>query len=188
MVGCVGWMAYSLQLWGQREVLWRKPFYYGILIYLLRSKRGNLHRFLKYVHFSWISDNFQRWTLPGILMTKQNGSESTGFCWKKSFFETHGPFFKAKSGWWFQIFFHFHLYLGKWSNFTTQYFSNALKPPTRKFILLESTGSISRGLVFTNSAWNMVPLQFFTSWFLWLLHYIPKKLPLVGSNAPPSDQ
>ena len=41
-----------------------------------------------------------------------------------------------ETGWWFEIFiniFYFHPYLGKWSKFD-EYFSDGLKPPTRKFI------------------------------------------------------
>lgn len=54
-----------------------------------------------------------------------------------------------------------------------------------KFILLESDCSISGGLVFIYSAGHAAS-QFFTSYF-WLLHYIQKKLPLVGSMLPPQS-
>ena len=72
MVGCVGWMAYSLQLWGRRGTVWRKPFFiwhFDIPAKLLRSKHGNLHRFLKYVHISEIC----RDNIPGSVIISKDG-------------------------------------------------------------------------------------------------------------------
>ena len=45
------------------------------------------------------------------------------------------------SGWWFQIFFLFHPYLGKMNPFWRAYFSDGLKPPTSYVLFLCVTGS-----------------------------------------------
>ena len=46
--------------------------------------------------------------------------------------------FRVVSRWWFQTFFYFHPYLGRWSNSTSIFFKGVVQPPTRFDLLCQS--------------------------------------------------